>query len=180
MIFVCQPFPVALNAKSTSSDSRMLTDFFGDATCGRPLFGNTAKSSAGNTSLAGLNFFKSSLVSSRTSPSSLVKGKCFAMSFSLPLVGFAKTDYSNSSGNRREAEHMQAVIQIPNRNESPFWIQVSVIFKENRFFPIEFHSPFKRQFSLQPVFLGFFRVEFNFHRLNVYTKNQFVKNRSLQ
>ncbi len=176
MILVCQPLPVALNAESTSSDSRIFTGFLGDAVCGLPLLGRTAMSSLGKTSLAGLNFLKSSFVNSRTSPSLSVKGNCFAISFRLPFVSLPKTNYSDSIRDWCETKNVQPVLQVSNRYESPFWIRVSFIFKVNRILPIKFRCLVKRQFSLILVFFGFDRVEFNFHGINVYTKNLCVKN----
>lgn len=173
---VCQPFPLALNASRTSSERRMLTAFFGDTDFGLPRLGSTESSSFGNTSLAGLNVPKSALVSSRTSPSLSVKGKCFAMSFSLPLICLAKADNSDSSGNRSGTNYMQPVLQIPYANKSPFRVQLPIIFRKHCSLPIEISSPIKRQTSLLSVFIGFGRVKFNFHKFIVYTKNNIVKN----
>jgi len=175
LIRVCHPFPVALKAVTTSSERRMLTAFFGVSNGGRPRFGSTASNSFGNTSLAGLNFLRSSLVSSRTSPSLSVKGKCFAMSFCLSIVCLSKTDYPHTTRNRRKTDHIQSAFQIPDGNKSAFRVEFPVIFKKYCVFPFKFNGLVERQIALLFIFLGFIRVKFNFHGIIVYTKNITVK-----
>lgn len=176
---VCHPFPVALKAETTSSESRMLTAFFGVSDIGRPRFGSTASSSAGNTSSADLKFFKSSLVSSRTSPFLSVNGDRFAMSLSLPVICLAKTDYPDTSRDRSETDYMQPFFKIPDSNKPLFWILVSVIFGINCPAPIEFIGSIEWQISLLLVFLGFSGVKFNSHGFIVYTKNMAVNQQTV-
>jgi hypothetical protein len=52
---------------------------------------------------------KSAALSSRTSPSSLVRGVGLLMALDLSQVGFAKTDDTDTTRNWGEAQHVQAM-----------------------------------------------------------------------
>ena len=98
---VCQPFPVLLKDSRISLSKRTVVDRFADVPDGRPpRLGRRDTNSAGSTSFAGLNDFKSFFFSSRTSPFLSVNGKRFFISFCFSWVCFTKTDDSYSLGNR--------------------------------------------------------------------------------
>jgi|GEM_PF-2944667 len=172
---VCHPFPVALKAVTTSSDRRMLTAFFGVSNGGRPRFGRTATNSFGNTSIADLNSLRSSIVSSRTSPSRLVKCKWFAMSFCLSIICPSKTDYPDTARDWRKTDYMQSVIQTPDGDKSPIWAIVRIIFEKYGVSPFKPNDLVERQITLLYVFLRYTRSKFYFHTFIVYTKNTTVK-----
>ena len=103
---VCQPDPVALKALITSGDKRMVVICLVGVFCGpRCFMPKVFCKLAGKTSWAGLNRRKSASLSSRTSPSSLVRG----VGLHLSQVGFAKTDDTDTTRDWGEAQHVQAM-----------------------------------------------------------------------
>lgn len=172
---VCQPLPIALNASKTSVSSRTVVDvlrgfFWGPLGL---LFSSSPATSgpriSGRISEAGRAWAKSSLVSSRTSPSSSINGKRSAISVGLPRVGFTETDDPNSPFYGREAQDVQPCIQISHSRETRLRVVISLIRNDDGIMPSEIGGTFKRQLPFGLIPCAFSGVEFNSHGLIVVT-----------
>jgi hypothetical protein len=110
------------------------------AFCGPRLrrFDSTFCSALGSVE-KGLKRATSPAVTSRTSPSSSINGLRLAIEFGLPLVGFAKTDDSDSVGFGYVAEQVQPLVQIADGDSPHFTI--SEVVGEYCRFEVEIRGP---------------------------------------
>src|SRR5471032_2785590 len=158
----------------TRASSRKVICFFVgdfcDPRCPGRRFGSTASNSAGSTSRAGRIFAISALVSWRTSPSAPVSGGLlvsgfFGMIANLASAGLAKTDDPNPTFDRREADRMQPVPQMAQRNKPLLGIFPARVPIIDRAAPIEIVRPVKGEPALLRVALALGGIEFNSHSL---------------
>ena len=162
MISVCHPLPWDLKKSIISLLSRIVSCFLGLLFRGRPLLGNTDRSSSGKTSEAGRMCLKSFGVNSLTSPLLFVNG-CLFISFHLSGIGFPETDHSDSTCYGRKTDDMQPVLQVGYGNESLFRVVVTYIFNNLRRFPVKLRCLLKREITFFDVPVVFIWIVFNLH-----------------
>ena len=181
---VCQPGPEALQRSRVSGGRRSVVTALGGSLPGPRRLGlsisatNGGGKIFGSTSDAGRARLKSAALSSRTSPSSLIRGlsvERFFMSFSLSCIGLPEADYPDAAGYWGEAQHVQSMIQISHGHQSKFWVRVSSVLQHNGRFEIEIRSPLERQATFGNVGVVLGGVEFDFHEQIVLTVNLGVK-----
>ena len=159
LIRVCQPCPSDLKYARTSASKRMPVYTLGATALGRPglrLVSNSLATSSptkpANTSVAGLNCFKSANVTSRTSPVALVNGLWVFISRYLSFVSTTQTNHPNAASNWRKTQHMQTFNQITKRHQSLLGVMVTAINSDACALPIKISDAIKRQFTLGQVF----------------------------
>ena len=170
LIRVCQPCPSDLKYASTSASKRMPVYTLGATVLGRPGLRLVSSSLAissptkpAKTVAAGLNCFKSANVSSRTSPAALVNGLWVFISSYLSFVSTTQTNHSNTTSNRRKAQHMQALIKIAQSHQSLLGVRITAINSNACSLPIKINHTIKRQLTLSQVFSRLSRIKVNNH-----------------
>jgi len=152
---VCQPLPSALSRSMTSGSSIIVTRFL------RSSLGSGGRPKRANC--------RSSMVISRTSPSSPTSGSRFKFVIDFPFsgVGFTHRDNSDAVISHCERDCQYSPVQQPECRLTPLTIVAANVIKEDTSLPIKALKIGKIKATLLKRCLPFGLIPFEFHADNI-------------